>query len=532
MPVERFLAPTAGISLESAPTALTKTEALELENLLTDRVGKVVLRGPLGVAHSMFGAAALFQHLSGVWRFGRYVMLDSFGTSAHTRKRWAADDLLAGGTNVAHAVTGPMLGRSVRVGDFAYGVETSFDPFLPAAVGRVLRWAGGTAEPVPYTSGPRRAQQADGTFGAIAAHLERVFIANADAPGAPGVNVANGLFWSDVGGPVTDAAASWQDNVSGLVNQIRVGSAGDPITGLASMSRQLVIFKNSSIYAALGDSPSNFTVRRVTNTLGCSYPGSILVFNDICVFLSRDELILYDGTTFTPLGRPPGWTAEVAWASQIEALPNDYLLVSDGRNQPWLFHLPTRAWVQISAPATVLGDPQSVDDARFWLGSNERGDTVVMDEAYIREANALTPRDLPLGTTFGRDAIRTDPEQYELIAGRWKTRVARLSLPFSKAAVRRVSLDHNTKSDGADSTLPEWNVDIKAADGTSLFSTNVEAAADAGQVSMRATEEVNAEANEITVETTYQAAGTPAQSTAELHDVWVEYEPAQKQAWF
>jgi hypothetical protein len=527
MPVERFYAPTDGVALESAPTALSKTQALELENLLGDQAGRAMLRGPLGWSADMFGAAPLYQHISGVWRHGRSIMIDSFGTSAHTRKRWLADGVLSGGSDVPITTTGPMLGKSARIGDYAYGIETFFDPFLPAAVGRVLRWDGSLAQPVAYTSGPRQAQQADGVFGAIAAHLERLFIANATVPGTTTPIVVNALYWSDVGGPVTDAASSWQDDVSGLVNQARVGSAGDPITGLASLPRNLVIFKNSSIYAALGDSPSSWTIRRITNTLGCPHPGSIIVINDVCVFMSRDELVMFDGSSFTPLGRPPDWTHTDA-QMQIEALPRDYLLLSDGFEQPWMFHLPTRSWSKIQVPQTVLGDPPSVDAARFWLGSNELGNTVIMDEKYIRECDTLTLRSQPDASYLGREVVR-DSSGDALIAGRWKTRLARLALPFAKARITRLSVDHNTKSDGADSTLPEWNVAIKAADGTTLFSTDVEAAADVGQVSMRATEDVNTEVTEIAVETTYQVAGSPAVSTAELHDIWVEYEPAQKQ---
>lgn len=49
---------------------------------------------------------------------------------------------------------------------------------------------------------------------------------------------------------------------------------------------------------------------------------------------------------------------------------------------------------------------------------------------------------------------------------------------------------------------------------------------------MRATSDVNGEAVEIQAEITYQAAADPWESAAELHDLWLEYEPAQKQARF
>lgn len=56
--------------------------------------------------------------------------------------------------------------------------------------------------------------------------------------------------------------------------------------------------------------------------------------------------------------------------------------------------------------------------------------------------------------------------------------------------------------------------------------------ADSDIAFMRATSDVNGEAVEIQAEITYQAAADPWESAAELHDLWLEYEPAQKQARF
>jgi hypothetical protein len=513
MPIERFQAPRRGTALRVAPLAVEKDQAYELENLLTDRPGKVVVRGPFGPAEEVYTTAN--NYYSSYWRFDENVMVGD----KHVQ-RVASDNF--GVNSVAGIVTANTITtRSTRVGDYAYGIGIKS---FGSAFGSVLQWDGTAAAPTQQSNCPYQAAD-------VCSHLERLFTGGGRTPGTGPASTAyplNKLHWTDVGGPVAGTLAEWQDDVSGLVNEIQVGSAGDPIVALASLPRQLVIFKANSIYVALGDSPSSFTLRRVLNSSGCLNARSVLVSDDRCFFVNSDGyLMLYDGASFTSLGGPR-WFGD---ATNIVRLANDYYLMHGdvealALSETWLVHLPTQAWSKVTMSTNIIYGALSAANPRMLL-STETGKPMIFDGQHIRCIDVLTSAtDAEL---TARESIATDPATYELIAGKITTRLSRLTEPLTRTVVRRVYVDHQTQSDGVGSALPEWFVTVKDAAGTIKGSFTIPAAAASTSIRATTEQDVLVESAEAMVTMEYQSDAAPAESAfAEVHDIWLEHEQAQR----
>lgn len=115
--------------------------------------------------------------------------------------------------------------------------------------------------------------------GAVASHLERIFVGRANVRASVG-NLQGGLYsnalkWSSALNP-----EKWPDQ-----NVTLIGSEpNDMIMGLASLGKYLIIFKKRSIYVLAGDSESNFQVRKITGRIGCVDSRGIVDHDDAVIF--------------------------------------------------------------------------------------------------------------------------------------------------------------------------------------------------------------------------------------------------------
>ncbi|MDD3919917.1 MAG: hypothetical protein PHO41_01880 [Eubacteriales bacterium] len=127
----------------------------------------------------------------------------------------------------------------------------------------------------------------------LAMHYGRLFAAgDPDNPGR--------LYWSQApGGSRTIeswAQAEESENVSG--GHVEIGPVGgDPITGLCSLSNQLLIFKRASIYRLLGDRPSNYKVYRVNAEVEKMVDSACLLYGDTPYWMTGAGLYYHDGQT-------------------------------------------------------------------------------------------------------------------------------------------------------------------------------------------------------------------------------------------
>ena len=90
------------------------------------------------------------------------------------------------------------------------------------------------------------------------------------------------LYFSDLGDPATWPA----------INFIDVPSPydGDPITGLAILYGNLIVFKRNSIYIITGTDPTTFVVSKMNSAVGCVSPYSVVSVDDLVYFVSDKGL--------------------------------------------------------------------------------------------------------------------------------------------------------------------------------------------------------------------------------------------------
>lgn len=90
------------------------------------------------------------------------------------------------------------------------------------------------------------------------------------------------LYYSEIGDPETYSASFYIDIPSPF--------DGDPITGLAILYGNLVIFKRYSIYILQGSTPDTFVLSKTNSTVGCVSEYSPLAVNNLIYFVSDKGL--------------------------------------------------------------------------------------------------------------------------------------------------------------------------------------------------------------------------------------------------
>lgn len=111
----------------------------------------------------------------------------------------------------------------------------------------------------------------------IETHKGRVFMANSSAG-------KSRLHFSKLDDP-----EDWTSTGTTGAGYIDVGlDDGDQITGIASIGQVLLVFKTFSTWALYGNAPSNFTIRKISNGVGCVAPKSIVKAESFAIFLGHD----------------------------------------------------------------------------------------------------------------------------------------------------------------------------------------------------------------------------------------------------
>lgn len=108
------------------------------------------------------------------------------------------------------------------------------------------------------------------------------------------------LYWSQPPGD-TRTIEDWSmDDVSDVVSGgfVDVGNtSSDPIVGLKSLSTQLIIFKETSIYRLLGDRPNNFRISHVNLDVEKMSNAGCVLYGDIPYWLTRSGMYYHNGQT-------------------------------------------------------------------------------------------------------------------------------------------------------------------------------------------------------------------------------------------
>ena len=83
---------------------------------------------------------------------------------------------------------------------------------------------------------------------------------------------------------------------------IEIGTtSGDPITAIAAMSNQLLIFKKTSIYRLIGDRPGNFTVELIAADSTFVSDTATAVCRDVIYYVTEGGLCCFNGVDAAPM---------------------------------------------------------------------------------------------------------------------------------------------------------------------------------------------------------------------------------------
>jgi hypothetical protein len=108
------------------------------------------------------------------------------------------------------------------------------------------------------------------------------------------------LYWSQPPGDVR-TIEDWSMDIAsdqtggGFVDVGNVNS--DPIVAICSLSNQLVIIKESSVFRLLGDRPNNFRVQQINKDTERTVNTSLITNGDIPYWMTRNGIYYHDGQT-------------------------------------------------------------------------------------------------------------------------------------------------------------------------------------------------------------------------------------------
>lgn len=100
------------------------------------------------------------------------------------------------------------------------------------------------------------------------------------------------IYWSDIGEPEGIQPQSFAE--------VRTND-GDMITGARSYLSDLIITKERSMHKLSGENPDNFSLQQITDQYGCLSNRTMVVYNNLLVFLDSKGLIRYDGSNLEVL---------------------------------------------------------------------------------------------------------------------------------------------------------------------------------------------------------------------------------------
>lgn len=518
MDSQRIMPAYDGIDSDSAPESLSATKAPLLENFLVDRPGSLPLRGPLSESTATYTTVDGEKPV-GIWSHNNNILMGLKAVSATAvRDPWVAPyrrvssaaSLASAATTIMHVnletsavtqltgsaidvVPGP---RFDRVGDYVYGI--GYDNATSSTQNggvqkhtKLLRWDGTAAVPTAYANGPLMAQD-------VKTHLDRLFVLGGMVPGTTTYSPSS-LFFSDPGGPTADTLAFWQDDDTGLINNLTVDS-NDPSdfgVGLSKANGNLVMFKRHSIHVLYGTDPATFQIKTFTTEQGCIDARSIVEYEGGCFFMSDQGYMFFDGarlfntssslrsTLLTHAINNVGDNGLDGGRVIAGKLPNGYIGLSIGVSTSdttasvtdfsALYHVGRQAWVYFSSAA--LSGNKPVQFGHALTKSFVVDDTSIVQANYITapETAPATERGADLNFTFdgtgsgplfngtggtlknqitGVEAFTGSP-----IPARWHSRLFSLGEPLFMSQLHRFVLDYTMQVSGAaDDDYDGWYV--------------------------------------------------------------------------
>ena len=489
--------PWKGMDTTSEPDSLTSGQGTLVHNLLPGRTGQLVPRGPLGVTSVVPNTAFddAFHGGGGFWI--------SPSGSTYLQQVGAASNVSAGGgAPFAIPGGGVYIGPSyAQMDTYTVGITGSIST-TPA----LYTWDGVTTM-VKLTNGPIN-------IVAVASHLDRVFALSATT-----------LFWTDSKPNLPgNTAAMWQDDVTGLTNQIPLPS-GEVYREVVEYNRVLYIIGDHSVYALLGDTPTTFALRKVlelgiADGTGYSNSGHAEASNRGLYFWSYNGLVRFDGVNATVVSRDVQSILAVG-ASQwhrITAIHDEYIsVITQGR---WLlYHEPTGAWSSLSSTtfhesAVHLG----VSGLPTFVRPTQTPGLGASWTAFSAGANSTSTLGVRAGVQFNPD--------YAHVTGNWLDGFTdSINAQAISACIRLTSADRGAaiRRLHAEAGAGGWSVQVEDEAGVSIGQPAVVVA---GPMRARAESSLFGENDIVRVRWTWDGQG--ADRLSSIGDAYIEADTAQQ----
>jgi hypothetical protein len=564
-------ASNGGIDTDSDPGTMNPSMAPVVNNLLPDRPGKLIMRGPLQ-NHAELALTGTNKIIGGAWTFRNKALIGMVAPSATgQREPWSApykkaptaatlaipettmqfvdfDSLST--NNVAGSLDTVISGKGAALGNYVYGYGYAANSAAVNENGgffyrrKLLRWDGTAAAPTAYNNAPDNGSD-------VHSHLNRLWtLGGRDVAGGGTATEFSTLFYSDGFGPVSDTAAAWQDDVSGLSNKIVVDydNPDDFGVSLAKVGQNLIIFKRYSSHVLYGFNSSTFTIRPMSLDIGCLDPRSVVEFDNGCFFLSDQGFMYYDGSQITNFSRNQksalldaangtvGLNGVDGGRAIARRINNEYVLLSiysqdfaTGLINPTpkfcgLLYVPTQSWTTFSSNVTATPTPT-------WIDNTSRTPFIIDGRRVVKATNIVTPERAP-ESERGFDSVTTTAVQTKArIPSRWTSQLLRLATPPVNSQIHRMLLDYVFQIDEAgDNTSNGWYVSLTSGTGKPLLTEyQVPNQGDPTQFlyRRRETKDVFTETSDVQFNVEWKAdvAGTyPAVKSAEIHEGVIEFQ--------
>lgn len=535
-----FTIPAAdqGLDTDSSPDSIAARKSPYLSDFLVDREGVLPMRGPLNDAVEFQAVPAAGPKVVGAWSHNDRVLIGRRAQSATAvrdpwvapyRKASAESELATADETLKHVdlKTGVVsdvaavdqddtIGPSfTRLGDYVYGIGYSREATNSVTVNggsqwltQILRWDGTAAALTVYANAPVGAQ-------AVKSHYRRLFVLGGRNPDGSGAIQPNALWFSDPtdDAALTDALTSWQDDTTGLVNQIELlADDNDFGVALARVGSDLCILRRRSIWVLSGYSPSTFTSKPFSHEVGCIDPRSVVEHDDGVYFMSDRGFMFFDGAQLVDVS-PQLRTSLLASALAVVGdrgvdggrcvaapLLHGYIGVSVGTSSSestddsttqfaGLFHPARNAWVYVSSSALIGGFPVG-----FGRSSTE---AYVYDDSRLLDASKMTlpesassvdrgfdyvasvfrwvgpPTFGGTGNTLldsaGTEAFPSDGTRY-IIPSTWHIPLLAITGPTRRGQIDRLILDYTWKMATTGTGDDAWRILMYDQDGATLLS--------------------------------------------------------------
>lgn len=624
--VETIPPPWDGWDTDTSPGRVPLTRSPVVRDLLTDHPGMVRQRGPIifaGYAETgttddaaMIGYIARGETALGFQRDttvntsttapGGYLEpqvlpLTSGGggyLAGCSTNVWLNTGLTPlNGTNEPTAYSNPSarggraeLATSLGSNIYVPGISANVsDPATLAANGAevstapILRWDGG--DTLPSTGLTAITVQAKGAL-AVRSHLSRLFALG-------GLDIINGgtqvelnsLYWTDPSASDLTLTASWKNATSGLANKIVVDSdrPDDFGVALAKVGTYLCILKRHSIHMLYGLTSDTFSIRTISNGIGCMDARSVVEYEGGIFFMSEQGYMHFDGSkidnvstsiqsrlmpdvfnmvgatgdygdtrglyireTGIPVGAKPGGfvIAERLPSNTIMLVVGSYVIppatgLTEYSKRFWgVYDVDRQTWQEVSTdPSVVSPCPISFYSTQSRVGFLDKVHAYDLEKFTSPERQGSTTSYAPGGIDVGAGTLPIHAGNSMFgaaIPSKVVSRWFKLGTPGQRAQGHRALIDYRlvTADSGVDGA---WTIHVEDQDGNNLtgnlllpVTTGTDTDRTRYEQRSRYAVEFFSEANEVRI----VAEWLPSQPfetivALELHDVSIEYQSAR-----